>query len=533
MIVKNHLKNKKLVLAIIILVGISLRLYKLDSQCLWYDETTKIASAKCQYTLREFFQHADPKEVVYTLLLKIWMKIFGDSEFAVRSMSVLFGVLSVFFIYILASELFSETVGLISSFLLSISPFHIYYSQQNLLYTLFLLLAILSTLIFVRVYNTNKKILYLAYFIVNILLCYTHFFGLYILLIHNASLYFFKKSDFFKKKWLITQGLLIILVVFFIFLILYMEPRPNQIGQLDWISKPNFGLIIDTLKALAYGGEKLAQGGNGLEIGAGRLTVAKLLILIYALLLMKAGLLYKIFTVDKGSLSNTSIFKKQKIIFLFSWLVIPVLLTFIFSFLFFPVYVVRYLIIIIPAFLILLALGILNIKSLKKKLFVFFLILILDSQALFVYFHPIETPSWREISSKVKEMAAPEDMLVFVPLEQIVSFAYYFLDRTDSSIWDIDRYGKKIDTKWNSVFRENGYIFAGVGLRNSPDDTINDQLFKTAERKANKIFLIASPYWPTLDLRFLTLRQYFLKGGWKEKGFLYPLPGVALLIYTR
>ncbi|MCX5701547.1 MAG: glycosyltransferase family 39 protein [Candidatus Omnitrophica bacterium] len=533
MIEKNHLKNKKLVLAIIILVGISLRFYKLDSQCLWYDETTKIASAKCQYTIKEFFQHADPKEVVYTLVLKIWMNIFGFNEFAVRSLSVLFGVLSIFFIYILASELFSETVGLISSFLLSISPFHIYYSQQNLLYSLFLLLAILSTLIFVRVYNTNKKFLYLAYFIVNILLCYTHFFGLHILLIHNACLFFFKKSDFFKKKWLIINALLIILVGFFIFAILYMEPRPNQIGQLDWISKPNFGLIIDTLKAFTYGGEKLTMGGNGLEIGAGRLTIAKLLILIYALLLMKAGLSYKNFIVHKGTLGNSIPFKKQKIIFLFSWLVIPVLLTFVFSFLFFPIYVVRYLIIIIPAFFILLAIGILNIKGLKTKLFVFFLILIFNSQALFVYFHPIETPSWREISSKIKEMVAPEDMLVFVPLEQIVSFAYYFFDRTDTSIWDIDRYGKKIDTKWKSFFRENDYIFAGVGLRNSPDDTINGHLFKISERKANKIFLIASPYWPTLGLRFLAVRQYFLKGGWKEKGFFYPLPGVALLIYTK
>ena len=81
---------------------------------------------------------------LYYFLLRAWIHL-GDSEFVVRSLSVLFGVLTIPAVYFLAARLFDRPTGLTSAALLSVHSFHIHWSQETRAYTLLTLLLVLAT----------------------------------------------------------------------------------------------------------------------------------------------------------------------------------------------------------------------------------------------------------------------------------------------------------------------------------------------------------------------------------------------------
>jgi len=55
---------------------------------------------------------------------------FDRSEAALRSLSLLAGLISIYLLYLLGRALLGAGVGLISAALLALSPFALYYSQE-------------------------------------------------------------------------------------------------------------------------------------------------------------------------------------------------------------------------------------------------------------------------------------------------------------------------------------------------------------------------------------------------------------------
>lgn len=81
--------------------------------------------------------------LIYTLVP--FIALFGLNEFSVRLSTVFFGTLSIPIFYLLLKSLLKiELIAIIGSFLLAISPWHIYYSRHasdHLLGTFFLILG--------------------------------------------------------------------------------------------------------------------------------------------------------------------------------------------------------------------------------------------------------------------------------------------------------------------------------------------------------------------------------------------------------
>lgn len=135
----------------IFLLALLLRLPFLN-QSLWLDEATSIVTAQ-KFSLVEIvtkFSPGDFHPPLYYLLLKAWMQIFGNSEIAARSLSVLFGVLTIATTYKIGQKLFSKYVGYVSALLLAFSPLHIYYSQEARMYSMETFLATLLVWCFVE-----------------------------------------------------------------------------------------------------------------------------------------------------------------------------------------------------------------------------------------------------------------------------------------------------------------------------------------------------------------------------------------------
>ncbi len=132
-------------LVLIILLAFGLRFYGLAAQSLWNDEGTSVAVAQRDLvTIARDAAH-DIHPPLYYELLGAWVRLFGTSEAAVRSLSALLGVGLVALLYPLGRLLAGRWAGLATAFLAAINPFQVYYSQEARMY---MLLAVLSSLAF-------------------------------------------------------------------------------------------------------------------------------------------------------------------------------------------------------------------------------------------------------------------------------------------------------------------------------------------------------------------------------------------------
>lgn len=116
----------------------------------------------------------------YYLLIHEWMDLFGYSDYAARSLSVLFSVLIIALTYVFARRFFGEQTALISSAIVAFEPFFIAYSHQARNYSLTFFLTLLSTYFFLRIIeNENAKkrelSLYAGYILVSGLSLLSHF----------------------------------------------------------------------------------------------------------------------------------------------------------------------------------------------------------------------------------------------------------------------------------------------------------------------------------------------------------------------
>jgi len=133
-----------LLLAILLLASL-LRFYRLDAQSFWNDEGNSARIAERPLDLILEGAAGDIHPPGYYLLLHYWRALFGQSELALRSLSVVAGLALVLFTYLLGRDLFGEAAGLMAAFLGAISPFAIYYSQEARMYALLAALSAAST----------------------------------------------------------------------------------------------------------------------------------------------------------------------------------------------------------------------------------------------------------------------------------------------------------------------------------------------------------------------------------------------------
>ena len=143
-----------LILLSIIILGLTLQIYRLNYKSLWYDEICSVARSEkgIQYIIFDFgFGPGRSRVAPLHFVILNFFLYFGKSEFVVRLPSVIFGVLAILLTYKIGELFFGKKEGLISAFLLSISAMHIHYSQEARMYSLLMFLALLSLFLFYKV----------------------------------------------------------------------------------------------------------------------------------------------------------------------------------------------------------------------------------------------------------------------------------------------------------------------------------------------------------------------------------------------
>ena len=174
-----------------ILISVSLlafgtRVYHLASQSLWADEAKSVvvSSWPVLSILTEQASHEHPP--LHYLLLHFLMPLAGRSEFAVRYVSLFFGVLLVPLLYVVGKMLAGERVGILAALVAALSPFYVRFAQETRMYTLAIFFSLLSTYFFLKIVFASERSqrpergLSLGYVFATAAALYSHYFTLFI-----------------------------------------------------------------------------------------------------------------------------------------------------------------------------------------------------------------------------------------------------------------------------------------------------------------------------------------------------------------
>ena len=131
-------------LVLVLALGLWVRLHSLAAKSLWLDEgVSAMITRLSRGNFWALILLREGNMMPYYLTLRVWAK-FGFSEFHLRLLSVIAGVLALAGIYLLGKELYGRGTGLLAALLLALHSFHVHYSQEARSYVLLNLTLIVA-----------------------------------------------------------------------------------------------------------------------------------------------------------------------------------------------------------------------------------------------------------------------------------------------------------------------------------------------------------------------------------------------------
>lgn len=161
------------VLLLASLVALALRLYRLPDSNVWWDEGYGVYLARKDLLTLALETAGDVHPPIHYWFLHVWIRLVGETELAIRYSSVAFAVASVPLIYWLGRRTLGRGVGLVAALLLATSRFHVEWSQQIRMYTLVVALAMLSIALTLDLWERPRRRLWVAHVAVTVFGLYT------------------------------------------------------------------------------------------------------------------------------------------------------------------------------------------------------------------------------------------------------------------------------------------------------------------------------------------------------------------------
>jgi len=237
----------------------------------WMDEALSVGiSSHSLSSIPTVLRH-DGSPPLYYLILHVWMSVFGSSESATHTLSLLFGLLTVPAGAWAAWSLFGRWAAVIAGVLFALNPFLTAYSQETRMYTLMTLLGLLASTAFIHVFIYRRRS-YLVLFVVSqALMLYTHawgiFFGIGTALALVPVWWVSEEPRAILKDALIAFGAAAILYVPWLPTLLYQATHTGS----PWDTAPNFGAPVQISRNLMGGDRATVALVLGASIGMARL----------------------------------------------------------------------------------------------------------------------------------------------------------------------------------------------------------------------------------------------------------------------
>jgi mannosyltransferase len=390
-------------LVIIIAAGAALRVYQLGAESVWLDEafTIKLSLHTPAGIIEETSKDVHPP--LYYFALHYWMKLFGDGEGGTRLLSALFGALAIIAAYKMAARLFGRATGLVAAALLALSRFHLEFSQEARMYTLLSLLALVSMYFFVRLVEGRGRLALPLYVAASALMMYTQVYSVFVLAAQNLfvlTLLFASRETFGRVvwRWALAQ---VTLAVLFLPWLSVLTQQVSHVRQGFWIPRLGASFILTTL--VMYAGSYVLSGFL--------FTLAALAVFFG----LRGG----------GGGGDGPLDERLKIWLLLLWLGCSIILPFLVSQFGPPIFLPKYTIAALPAFLILAARGLSRLRFHQLRALVLLLILFFSAGLLRSYYAALKKDPWREAVASFERLAKPGDLVLFNQASGQHPFDYY------------------------------------------------------------------------------------------------------------
>jgi hypothetical protein len=145
------------------MLAILLRIPSLDS-CLWLDEVLTMARYARWPLERIFTSFPDQNQhMLFSLLAHCSLRVFGEHAWALRLPSVLFGIGSLWGLFLMGRRLVGQTEALIACALMTVSYHHIWFSQNARGYMGLLFFTAVGTWLWLEAMERNAWRTWIAY----------------------------------------------------------------------------------------------------------------------------------------------------------------------------------------------------------------------------------------------------------------------------------------------------------------------------------------------------------------------------------
>jgi mannosyltransferase len=338
---------------------------------------------------------------LYYVLLHAWVKIFGETETAVRSLSVIFAAVAAAAVCVLGARLIERKAGFLAGVLFVLNAFVVRFAQTARGYTLLVFLACVSTFLFAALLERRSRNMRIGYVVVSALAVYAHFFAALVLAAHLTVVLIEPESRKMIRAWLI-----------------------------DWLA---IGVLCipAAIAAAGAGTDAIAwiPPLSVFEISSVMHDLAAESWILFALL--AAGVICVAFFRDAHMGAARTI--------LLAWLIVPICLAIIVSFVT-PVFQSNYLIICVPPLALIASAAIFRVTHRYGQPALILLVMGVSAFQLSRYYSSPSVQDWRRASLHVFQFERPGDAIVFYPEYAHKPFDYYarqfapsFLPRTDAA----------------------------------------------------------------------------------------------------
>ncbi len=398
-----------------VLLAAFLRFAFIGAKSLWFDEAySAFLAGRPPRELLALVASWDTHPPLYYLALSFWTRVFGTSEAALRSLGAVFSTLVVPGTWWLGRRLGGPKVGVLAAVLTAIAPLQVIAGQEARMYPLLELLTLVSWAALLVAVDGNRGA-WAVYVAATVLALYTHYFAF--LTVAGQGVFMLVAAPRSRQPWLICQ--LIIVVFYLPWLATLFATAASGRG---WpFYRPPIGLnsLTALFGLLSFGGH-----GFGFEGYFGGTTAP-----VTAQLLMLAPFIFVI------GIGAAAVWKRPRSMWLlFGYFVVPVGLAFVFS-LWHNIFYPRYFSYVFPAFVVLLARGIVGVSewftpSARRMVLAGLLVLVLGMNGV-VLSEVLTDPRyslfrWRDAAALLSARAGPDDLIVAFPGFGQTPLTYYF-----------------------------------------------------------------------------------------------------------
>jgi mannosyltransferase len=390
------------VVAVPCAIAVALAFLEISDRSLWLDEAASVAIASQHGTaLWHAMEHDGGNMLAYYALLHVVLKLFGDSALAIRFASALATGATAAIVALLGRRLFDRRVAFAAGLLTAVSLPLVYWGQDARSYALMVSFVAASFLAFLALVNPDggappSRWAWLAYVVSTVLAAYMSFEALLIVPAQLLALVWLRRRPLRPVISAIAVACACCLP-----LLVLAERRGSS--QLFWVPKPNLAQLHQMLEALL---------SSGLQPNFHLTTTGTALLVLSVLLVLAAA-----FAVTRRAAWPQAL--------VLCWLVVPVALSVLESFLVQPITLPRAVLVSLPAASLLLAWGAVH-PRVPRLLGVGTLGLVLGLRALqLAPSYGVSPENWHAASAHVLATARPGDCIAFYPSDGREPFSYY------------------------------------------------------------------------------------------------------------